>query len=481
MTSETNFGCWRETARALAAAWVEPQEVAWIGPDDPRALFGSLARLRTGPRRDAREDRAVSCPSAFIEIAQRVICHRDPQRFARLYRLLDRLQDDRFLLANAVDDDVAWLRDRDKAVKRDIHKMHAFVRFRKVGETNGREAYAAWFEPQHRIVELAAPFFVRRFTGMDWAILTPERSAFWRDGELAFAPGASRADVPEDDAVEDQWRAYFSAIFNPARLKVDAMKREMPVKYWRNLPEASLIPTLIAGAQAREADMREAAVSDPTALSQRLARRAADASRDGAEPVTLANLKEKTDACRRCAIGCHATQSVAGEGPAHAPLMLVGEQPGDQEDLAGRPFVGPAGKLLDRALEEAEIAREKAYVTNAVKHFKFEPRGKRRIHSRPNAGEIDACRWWLDQERRLVKPRVIVGLGASAARSLLGRTHSLASVRGRDHAGEDGATIRFTVHPSYLLRLPDEAARAAEYARFVADLREASKLLARAL
>ncbi len=166
-----------------------------------------------------------------------------------------------------------------------------------------------------------------------------------------------------------------------------------------------------------------------------------------------------------------------GEGPADAPLVFVGEQPGDQEDLAGKPFVGPAGQMFDRALAEAGIDRTRVYVTNAVKHFKFEPRGKRRIHQKPNNNEIDACRWWLDQELGLIKPRFTVALGATAARSLTGRDTTISRSRGKLMTLREGVEGFITVHPSFLLRLPDEAAKAAEYKKFVADL----KLIARHL
>ncbi len=167
-----------------------------------------------------------------------------------------------------------------------------------------------------------------------------------------------------------------------------------------------------------------------------------------------------------------------GEGPSDARIMLVGEQPGDQEDLAGRPFVGPAGQMLDRALEEAGLDRTKVYVTNAVKHFKFEPRGKRRIHAKPDAGEIAACRFWLDLERREVKPAITVLLGASAARSVLGRAVTISRERGRPIPMEGNAQAFVTVHPSYLLRLPDAESKAREYAAFVADLRRVVQLAA---
>ena len=195
------------------------------------------------------------------------------------------------------------------------------------------------------------------------------------------------------------------------------------------------------------------------------------------EAGSLAALAHEASACRLCPLWQPATQTVFGEGPAEARLMMVGEQPGDQEDLAGRPFVGPAGQMLDRALIEAGIDRKLLYVTNAVKHFKFEPRGKRRIHATPDRGEIDACRFWLDQEQELLKPAVTILLGASAARAVLGRTVTISRERGRPIPLKQGQAI-VTVHPSYLLRLPDEEARTREFEHFVADLRTAFSWLA---
>ena len=174
--------------------------------------------------------------------------------------------------------------------------------------------------------------------------------------------------------------------------------------------------------------------------------------------------------CTRCDLYKCATQTVFGEGPLDAKILFVGEQPGDQEDLAGRPFVGPAGQLFDEALEKAGIDRAETYVTNAVKHFKFIQRGKKRIHDKPNAGEITACRWWQEQERALIEPPVTVALGATAARSLLGKIVTIGNMRGSPHELPDGSECWVTVHPSFLLRMPDEGRRREECARFVEDL-----------
>ena len=190
---------------------------------------------------------------------------------------------------------------------------------------------------------------------------------------------------------------------------------------------------------------------------------------------TLASLSRDAKECRRCPLYRNATQTVFGEGPTHAPVMLVGEQPGDQEDLQGHPFVGPAGKILDRALADAGIDRSRLYVTNAVKHFKFEPRGKKRLHKKPNAGEIEVCKWWLDQELEIVKPALTVALGASAARALAGRPIAIGTSRGRLMDLRDGLPGLVTIHPSFLLRMPDPGAKAQEYRRFVQDLRLIAK------
>ena len=466
LPAETDFDAWRDHARRLCAEGIAPENVVWTTPARGASLFAADPPA-------SKPSGKVRAPRRFIDLARRVICHRDPERFARLYRILWRLQNEPHLLTNAADADIAWLHERDKAIRRDIHKMHAFVRFRLVGETEGREVYAAWFEPTHRIVALAAPFFMRRFAGMDWAILTPDESVRWQNGELTYGPGASRDAVPGEDAVEDQWRAYFASIFNPARLKIGAMTAEMPKKYWANMPETALIPDLIAQSRHRTQTMRAEGVSEPNPRAERW--RIAPDAPPGDPPRTLDEARAAIQRCQRCPLYAGASQAVFGEGPRDAALMMVGEQPGDQEDLAGRVFVGPAGQLLDQAMAEAGLHRASIYLTNAVKHFKYTVRGKRRLHQRPSAQEIDHCRWWLNLERAQVRPKLILAMGASAARGVLGRDVPVMKARGEEFALEDGAVAHITVHPSYLLRLPDQEAKAEAYARFVVDLREAAR------
>jgi uracil-DNA glycosylase family protein len=193
---------------------------------------------------------------------------------------------------------------------------------------------------------------------------------------------------------------------------------------------------------------------------------------------TIPELREAAKDCRRCPLWRDATQTVFGEGPDSARVIFVGEQPGDQEDLAGKPFVGPAGKVFDAILDDTGVDRLKVYVTNAVKHFKFEPRGKRRIHSKPNAGEVQACRWWLDKELDLVKPDLAVALGATAAQSLLGKVVPIMKMRGQIVERADGLRVFITIHPSFLLRIREAADKQAERERFLQDMKAVKKLMA---
>jgi DNA polymerase len=290
-----------------------------------------------------------------------------------------------------------------------------------------------------------------------------------------------KAQAPQDDAMEDWWRSYYASTFNPARVNPEMMRSEMPVRYWKNLPEASLIPGMIAAARARTGAMLDTAPTEPrkNKAGDIVMREffASDAPQVGLMAGTLAALRAEAASCRRCPLYGHATQTVFGEGPERAPVVFVGEQPGDQEDLGGRPFVGPAGQMFDRALAEAGIARPMVYVTNAVKHFKFVPRGKKRIHQKPNAGEVEHCRWWLERELALIQPKLVVALGATAVKALIGKDVKITEMRGRLLTIRDGLTLVATVHPSYLLRLPDAAAKAAEYGRFVEDLTAVARYL----
>jgi DNA polymerase len=453
LDAQDDFDGWRTAARAAALIGVPPEGLHWQVGDDLADLFAGVTEPPLPP---APAGAAFSVPRPFIALAEMVVLHADPERFGMLYAMLLHLREDPRRIEDLADPLRRRLEEMAKAVRRDIHKMRAFLRFREVADDDGVARYVAWFEPEHHIVRANAGFFQRRFASMRWSILTPEVAIHWDGETLTQGPGAAREEAPDGDPIEEVWKTYYASIFNPARLKTGAMLKEMPKKYWKNMPETALVPELIAGAQTRETEMV--------------------ATRQGTAPggnadAALAALREEAAHCKRCTLWKPATQTVFGQGPADATLLFIGEQPGDQEDLAGKPFVGPAGQLFDRALAQAGVDRASTYVSNAVKHFKFEPRGKRRIHSKPNGAEIEACRWWIDQERAIVRPKVTVALGASAAQSLLGKTVTISRVRGAPIALEDGSEGWVTVHPSFLLRIPEEDRKAEEYARFVDDLR----------
>ena len=443
----------RHAVRWLIAEELAPQHVVF-GIDDEPSLLGEEATGEAPP---------VSLPKGVARLVEHVICHSDPERYALLYRLVWRvLNGERDLLEVASDPLVHRLDLMARSVRRDLHKMHAFVRFRRMHH-EGLERFAAWFEPEHFILEAAAPFFVDRFRSMDWTILTPIGSVRWDRAALTFGPPARREDAPDADSFEEGWRGYYESVFNPARVNPTAMRAEMPKKYWRNMPETAAIPGLIQTASRRVERMIE---QEATMPAKRTPERALEAMWDQ-EPKSLRELNAIIAKAGPLVPG--ATQAVFGEGPVHADIVFVGEQPGDQEDLQGRPFVGPAGKLLDKAMREAGIDRSQAYLTNAVKHFKFELRGKRRIHAKPTTGEVKHYRPWLMKELALVKPKLVVALGGTALLALSGKSTPITRSRGRARFGDYEGYV--SVHPSYLLRLPDEATKREAYEAFVNDLR----------
>lgn len=463
---------WRKAARSLLARGVT--DAVWRIGDAAPDLF---ATETTEP---AGNPPALKLPREAIAEIETALCHADPERFARAYALLRRLAEGSVRWGDRSDPAMRKVLEQAKTVRRAIHKMHAFVRFREVaGEGAGegsRRAFMAWFEPDHPVVEAATPFFAKRFGDMDWAIITPQVTARFIAGTLDFQLTAPGTVIPED-ATEGLWRTYYANIFNPARLMVDAMTSEMPRRYWKNLPEADLIPGLIRSANARAAAMQAALPSEP---SPRLLARAKTMVAQALPEVPtegIAGLRAAAGGCTRCPLHAAATQVVFGVGPEDAALMIVGEQPGDTEDLSGIPFTGPAGQLFDAEAEAAGLDRKAAYVTNAVKHFKFTPRGKRRIHQRPNAGEISACRWWLDLERARIRPRLILAMGATALGSLTGRGEGIQARRGKLEATADGTPVFVTVHPSFILRLPDPALQVAERARFRDDLHTVAEMV----
>jgi uracil-DNA glycosylase family protein len=478
---QPDFQEWRSQARQLLHLGYTPEQV-----DLEDSTLPSTAPLAFAAEDEPPAAEPVPNPhtsSQFLESARFAACHRDGLRWNLLYRLLYRMQGNRDLLKVEIDTDVLELRRMEQQVRRDLHKMHAFVRFRKIEEPKSfnpfepepvvapllevavtpecpadaalarataiseaaGEHFVAWYQPDHHILALAAPFFAERFAPMRWTILTPDASVDWDplQHQLRFGPGLPREAAPADDELEQLWRSYYSSIFNPARLNPEAMRSEMPVRYWKNLPEVADLPKLMSQAGAR--------VTSMVHLQQ---------NKTSAEPFlpsehTLPALRAAMPGCRGCDLYCNATQVVPGKGAPRASLMLVGEQPGDQEDLKGEPFIGPAGGVLRKALAELGIEPTSVYMTNAVKHFKFIQRGKQRLHQNPRLSEITACRPWLAAEIEAVKPRVVLCLGASAAKSLLGGTFALMRDRGRLHPTPYADQVMATVHPSAILHARD--------------------------
>ncbi len=452
---------WRALARRAISHRIPPDQIDWQGSGN---LFaGAPLPAEAGPH-EAR------VPQAFLRLAGSVLWHSAPERFHLLYEALWRLDQGEGAPLSAADPLGHRLGRMAKAVGRDIHKMHAFVRFRELPAKGERRSFGAWFEPAHHTLEPGSTFFVKRFADMDWLIATPGLIARYEAGRLSYEPGGQRPDLP-DDASEALWATYFANIFNPARIKLGAMRAEMPKKYWKNLPETRHIPAMLADAEARVERMREAGATQPRPGAGTVSTRyRATMSAPAEQPGSLEEARGAALQCRRCGLCEAATQTVWGEGDPNARLMLVGEQPGDQEDLAGRPFVGPAGRLLREAMREAELDPDSVWLTNAVKHFKFKPRGKRRIHQKPDRSEIEHCRWWVGLELALIRPHLALALGATAAFALTGDSRPLAPRRGTIETGLHGGPVLLTWHPSHILRLPDRAGQARLRQELEADL-----------
>ena len=430
LARETDWDGWRAATRAHVLAGTPPEALVWS--------IGAL------PERLPNATGSFVVPRGLVALTAQAIQARDPSRFDLLYRLVWRAQAGVPVLEQRDDPELTRARRLALAVRAEAHRMRTHLRYlaHMAPEPAESTLYLGWYAPAHFVLEANAQLLARRFAGLRVAILTPDGSAHWDGADLLFGPGLDVTLVPDDAALVAQWRDYGPDILAAARAG-----------------------TSIPQAEALDEDPRP---PDRPAIGPVVLR----ARRDEA----LTGASAEAAACRRCPLGGPATQTVFGEGPAGASLLLIGEQPGDQENVIGRPFVGPAGQVLDRALEEAGVDRRALYVTNAVKHFKFTPRGTRRIHQTPEAPEIQVCRFWLDVERVQLRPNLTVLMGATAARAVLGRPVTIGRERGRAFGLPDGGNGFITVHPSFLLRLPDEASRAREYAAFVADLREASRL-----
>jgi uracil-DNA glycosylase len=431
LANETDWDGWRKATRSLVLAGLPPQEVRWsVRSHDEEG----------DPLRE--EQGSFGIAKALVSLASLAIQAREPGRFDLLYRLVWRANAGERVLEMDSDAEMRRARGLAFAVRAEAHRMRTQIRYLPI-EDDATTRYIGWYEPAHYVLEANTQLVAKRFPDLAFSILTPDGGAHWDGRKLRFSPGLTRRAVKDDAALRSWWQAHGAGLLRQARIGTSVPAAE-------ELDEAPRAP-------------------DRPALGPVVLPLAPDTPLQDA-------MREASD-CRRCDLWEPATQTVFGEGPAHAKVIFVGEQPGDQEDVIGRPFVGPAGQIMDRAMEEAGLDRRTVYITNAVKHFKFEPRGKRRIHKTPETPEIRACRFWLDVELVRLQPKLVVAMGGTAARAVLGRAVTITRERGRLIALADGQSAFVTVHPSFLLRLPDEEAKAREYRAFVGDLRKVLQLV----
>ena len=412
----------------------------------------------------ANVTREIKVPGEFLAKAKLVYAFRGEDTPAFLYRVLWRsVYEEPHLLKITIDEDVKDFESRYHSVHRDMHKMKAFVRFREV-----EDRFIAWHGPDHRIIRLVAPFFAERFNGMNWSILTEDECAHWDQKALTFSEGLPQSGAPTHDANEQLWKTYYQSIFNPARIKLKAMNKEFPVRYWRSLPEAGAISDLLRAAPERLQRFYEASQVETAEKWIPSAKEI---------PITHQRLREALPQCRACGICERATQPVIGEGPIGAEIVFVGEQPGEEEDRSGHPFIGPAGQVLNQALEQIGLNRAELYLTNAVKAYKWtEKEGLGKIHRGSSPQEIAACNPWLKAELALAKPKIIVGLGRSAAQALLGKSVLMRDVRGQIFSTPYCSQTLIVPHPSFILRMPDRNAQQAEFDQWVGELRQIREL-----
>lgn len=487
LSHPTDLTGWREQSRLLLAHQIPPEQVLWsVAEQAEEDLLDRLSAssqdhgqpLPDLPPDIPTEGPPIRVPRAFLDLSEHLIRHHDPVRLPLLYRLLWRqTHGERTLMALPIDPDMQRASQMVRHVRSSVHHMRAYLRFRDVTDDEGA-ILLAWFEPEHHILELVAPFFSQRLGGLRWSILTPGQSAHWDGKALHYGPGQDRPPQQDDDALTACWKTYYASTFNPSRVNPDAMARQMPRRYWKNLDEAALIPELVRTAQARAQAMIDATPAIP---SGRQGRRDIGGPAQPERPLDLSpdaqydQLCGQMERCRACPLWDSATQIVFPEGPTDAALALVGDYPGDQDDLAGRPLMGAAGKVLDSVLRDAGLDRRALYVTLAVKHVTYNGEGsvanggRGRTIRPPASADQDQCRDWLTQELAVVKPRLAVALGAVAAKALLGMEVTIAKMRGQIIESRD-LRVLVTWSPDTIAQTTDPTQRQHMTEQLAADL-----------
>jgi probable DNA metabolism protein len=440
-----SFGAWRDAARALLQAGVAPDEVQWstsVAADPAHRGATAAPFVRAAGARPRGS--ALAVPRALLATLACAACCRVEDRWSLLYRVLWRRQRGDAEATSPTDPDGARLRNRVALVRAELERARTAIRFLERAPGAGAPRFVGWCEPAHDILAPLARHFRERLARVTWMIATPDASVLW-DGAALHHAGPPLRHARAGRYSEAPWLAYYRNAAAPLALAGPAPACG-----------SALAPAAPAAPEQPAAPEAAAAGPGPT-------------SPDNA-PATLAQ-------CRRCSLWEHATQPVGGMGAMPSAIMLVGEQPGDREDVAGLPFVGPAGMLLDRALAEARLGRNTVYITNAVKHFKFTPRGKRRMHKTPAQREVAACRYWLDAELASVRPTVMVALGGTALKAVLDDPGATLKELVGTAIGHRGRWVVATYHPAYVLRLPDPAARQQAFAALVDALRRAQVLV----
>lgn len=443
------FEEFRNTCRTLFHKNKKPDSIKFS--NEQYNLFSS--KEHTEQPQETTLQKSFFIKKEHLQILENISHHRSDDIWDLLYRILWNLKEKGpNFLNNAAHPDVIDCQRRQKQISRDIHKMHAFVRFRKIDkarmlekehdpkkheEKNQAEYFMAWHKPEHKIIRKGATFFKKRFPNMHWSILSPDECVHWNGTNLSYSEGVSKDPLEDNsDNFEKWWLTYYEAIFNPARVKIKAMKNEMPTKYWDSMPETQIISRLIREAPTRLKEMQIKAQQKTLPIIQ----------------GTYEEIKNKAKNCTNCPISCLGGSTVFGEGNLKAEIMIVGEQTGDEEDKAQRVFTGPSGQLLNQLLEECDLNRKHLYLTNAVKHFKWEQKGNKRIHKTPDGNEILSCRNWLQSEIQLIKPKIIICLGRVAAQSVLGIQLKISSAIKETYSGQNNSKVLVTYHPSSILR-----------------------------